>query len=294
MNVYYFLKLKFLQVREIKLIQGKTFPFTGAIEVTAKDLLLVRMKEDSKYWIRVLHRLTGDLINEIPSMCDHDRVRLNKHPRHPDHLLESCATCKEVQALNINTEERVIVYKGSEIIIMCAGPARSLLVVDKDSELSKLDWGQDQSPTAQMINKRTIPSVKQNKQFLRFCYVECHDIFMCTMKDKEEDQDYEILAVKLGSGTIAWRMFGPLDSAVFKPESITCDSDGNAYVNDRGNSRILKINSLTGKILSILLFEDDERRIRSMRWSNTEPNLTLRGGSDQHLLCAQVMDSRTI
>ena len=267
-----------MQVRKIKLIHGKAFSFTGPTEITAKDLLVIRMKEETKYWIQVMHRLTGDLISEIPSMCDHDDVCVNKHPQHPDQLLESCATCKEIQALNVNTEERIIVHEGSEITRMCAGPARSLLVMDKDSKLSKLDWGQDQSSTTQAM--KTIPSVTLNKQFLRFSYVECHDILMYTMKDEEEDQDYEIVAVKLGNGTIVWRMTGPLHCGIIKPDSITCDSDGNAYVSGRATNRILKINSLTGEILSILLFEEEEeeKTIESICWSNTEPNLTLQTG----------------
>ena len=227
-----------------------------------------------------MQRLTGDLISEIPSMCDHDGVCVNKHPQHPDQLLESCATCKEIQALNVNTEERVTVHKGSDITKMGSGPARSLLAVDKDSKLSKLDWGQDQSPIAKVIYRKTIPSVTLNKQFLRLCYVECHDILIYTMKDKEEDQDYEIVAVKLGNGTIVWRMTGQLDSGIIKPDSVTCDTDGNAYVSDRVTNRILKINSLTGEILSILLFEEEEenKTIESICWSNIEPNLTLQTG----------------
>ena len=169
---------------------------------------------------------------------------------------------------------------------MCAGPARSLLVVDKDSELSKLDWGQDQSPTAQVIYRKTIPSVTLNEQFLRFSYVECHDILMYTMKDKEEDQDYEIVAVKFGNGTIVWRMTGPLDCGIIKPGSITCDTEGNACVSDQGTDRILKIDSLTGEILSILLFEEEEeeKMIESICWSNTEPNLTLQTGKQTYFV----------
>ena len=93
------------------------------------------------------------------------------------------------------------------------------------------------------------------------------------MKDLEEDKGYEIVAERLGSESIIWRLFGPVDGHIIKPESITCDSDGNGYISDQGNNRILKINSLTGVILGILLLE--KKDIWSMRWSNREPNLTL-------------------
>ena len=55
---------------------------------------------------------------------------------------------------------------------------------------------------------------------------------------------------------------------------MTCDSDGNAYVSDQATNRIFKINSLTVEVLSILLFEE-KMKIHSMRWSDTDPNLTL-------------------
>ena len=109
---------------------------------------------------------------------------------------------------------------------------------------------------------------------------------MYTMKDKEEDQGYEIKTVRLGSESIVWRLFGSVDGLIIKPESMTSDLEGNAYVDDLRNNRILKINSLTGDVLSILLFDGKENEKTdlykiSIRWSNTEPNLTVR--TEKHI-----------
>ena len=241
--MYHIQILIVFQVKETQLIHGKTFPVIGSIEVTPKDLMLVRNKEGTKYWIRIFHRLTGDLINEIPSMCNHDFVCLNKHPRHPDSLLESCSACEKVQSLNINTEESVIVHRGSQILRMCAGPDRSLLVVEKGPELYKLDWIEGQSPVAQLIYRKSMPPIRRNRKFLRVCYVECHDILLFTVKGRESDQNYEIIAVKLESEvkqSEIWRLFGHLDGYLIKLESITCDTEGNVYVSDRETNRILK------------------------------------------------------
>ena len=98
---------------------------------------------------------------------------------------------------------------------------------------------------------------------------------MYTFKAKLEDHDYEIIAVKLGSETIVWRLLGSVEGHIIKPVAITCDPEGNAYVSDGGSNKILKINSLTAEVLSILLFEQEETKIHSIRWSNTKPNLTL-------------------
>ena len=87
---------------------------------------------------------------------------------------------------------------------------------------------------------------------------------------------YEIFAVKLEDEAILWRVCGSVDGCVIKLNSMTCDSEGNAYVTDRSCNRILKINSLTGEVSNILLVDDEEEEILSIHWSNSEPNLTLR------------------
>ena len=116
-----------------------------------------------------------------------------------------------------------------------------------------------------------IPLEMLNKQFLRLCYVEYCGILIYTV---ERDQQYEIMAIKVDGGNILWRLCGPVDGCVIQPKSITCDEDGNANVTDRATSRIFKIDILTGEILNLLLLEG-EQLIYSIRWSNTEPNITL-------------------
>ena len=187
-----------------------------------------------------------------------------------DYVFESCSTCNEIYAHNINTGESLSVHKGSKIYRMRDGPDGSLLVLKQGAVLYRLAWDKTQGG-AKLVFVQNIAPIP-GKIHLRLCYVECHDILMYTVKDKKEDQDYEIIAVKLGSATIVWRLFGSVDGLIIKPESMTCDGEGNAYVSDLGNN--LKINSLTGEVLSILLFEE-RMVIYSMRWSNREPNLTL-------------------
>ena len=257
----------------MKLICAKTFPVSGpsSMDVTGNDLLLVRMKEENKCWIRVMHRLSGEIVNQIPSMCDHNSVFVRKYPGNQDYIFESCSRCEEVYAHNNYNFESFSVNKGSKITRMCDGPDGSLLVLKQCGGLYRLNWDKTQ---AQLVFVQDIPT-RPGKRMLRLCYVECHDIFMYTHRNEEVDQDYEIIAVKLGTDNIVWRLSGPVDGCIIKLECIVSDSEGNAYVGDRGSSRILQISSLTGEILSILLFEDEKMPIWSMRWSNMEPNLTL-------------------
>ena len=125
-----------------KLVRVKTFPLWGSMDVTENNRLMVRVKGSTKYWIRVIHRLTGSTINDIPSACNHI-TQVNKHPRHPDYVLESCSTCEEIRAYNIKTTGKQTVHRGSKIIRIFDGADGSLIVVDIHGALSKLVWDKD-------------------------------------------------------------------------------------------------------------------------------------------------------
>ena len=212
-------------------------------------------------------------------MCNHNKVRINKFPRHPDHVFECCSICKEIRIYNINATESFLLHKqrmSPKIIRMCDGPAGCLLVSDSGGALLKLDWNEEKLETQMQYIREVPPGIKL---LLRLCDVECTDILICTVKVDKENRDYEILAQKLEDGTVIWSLYGPVNGRTVKPDSITCDTDGNAYVSDQATSRILKINSLTGEVLSILQFEE-ETKIHSMRWSKREPNLTLLQGNE--------------
>ena len=203
-----------LQIKKIKLIRGKTFLVfeSTSIDVTDNDLLLVRMEEEAKYWIRIINRLFGDLTNEFPSMCNHICNHLSKYAQDKDYVFESCSTCQEIYAHNINSGESFSVHKGAKIVRMCDGPAGSLLVLKQGGELHRLDWDKAQH-RAKLVFVQIIPNMS-GKSRLRLCYVECHDICMYTLKDKEEDKGYEVIAVRLGSETIVWRLSGLVDGCV--------------------------------------------------------------------------------
>ena len=234
------------------------------MDVTGNDdLLLVRALEKTKYTIQIINRITEDLINKFPSICDHSYTRVCRHPQNQDYAYESCPMCEYICAYNIISRERFPVHKGSKIVRMCDGPDGSLLVMNTDWELFKLYWDKNQQETQSVFIQGVATIPGKHDLLFRYCYIEFHGIFMYTVKDVKDD--YELIAMKLGSNIILWRLYGPVNGRVIKPESVECDTDGNAYVNDQGNSRILKINSLTGEVLSILLFEEEEMKILSMR-----------------------------
>ena len=243
------------------------------MDITGGDILIVRVQEETKCLIRRMHRQNGDVINEFPSMCNHSSAFVKTYPQNEDYLLESCPECEEIRAYNVNTAERFTVYNGPKAIIICNGPAGSLLVMGRQGGLHTLNWHKDQLHEAEVVYAGKIPSTKLNRRFIRFFYVESLDILITTGW-------HEIIAVKFETGPVLWRLSGPVNGIIMNPKSITCDQEGNVYVSDLATNRILQINILTGEVLSVLLMNGEENEnIISMRWSNTEPNLTVRTGN---------------
>ena len=60
---------------------------------------------------------------------------------------------------------------------------------------------------------------------------------------------------------------------VIQPDAITSDNEGNVYISDGANSKVLKIDSLTGKVLIKLKLEEKKETISALFWSDTEPNV---------------------
>ena len=132
------------------------------MDVTDKDLLLVRTKEEAKYWIQVINRLTEELVNKLPSMCNHDHVRVNKYPQDQDYAFESCSTCEQVYAHNINTGESLSVHKGSKITRMRDGPDGSLLGMNKGAVLYRLAWDKTQDEAQLVFVQNNAPILGKN------------------------------------------------------------------------------------------------------------------------------------
>ena len=124
---------------------------------------------------------------------------------------------------------------------------------------------------------RTDKRVHLDGKVDRMCYSELWDMLVGVYEHKE------ILAVKLEGEAASlklsapiWKLSGVMDGYLIKPDTITSDTKGNIYVTDGENNRILKINSFTGDIVSILLLEEENKTpIDCLFWSNTEPNLTV-------------------
>ena len=203
-------------------------------------------------------------------------------------------------------------YAQSTPLRICHGPNDSILVqelIRQAEELVKqlMDIKHGEKPTTQLVGqdiRQTVEGIMQliegeirqvkkpimqqveedvqklpperriNWELLNtFCYVEAFDILVGGKKNGE------IGGVKFGSESSKWNLTGVVGDLVIKPDAVTTDAEGNIYVSDGTNNRILKLNALNGDIIStILLEEDNKENIRFLLWLETEPNLTTISG----------------
>ena len=243
------------------------------VDVNDKDQILARRKVDDRYYIRVMNRLSK-ASNEFPSECNHffvDVACLIAHPTDPGFVLEGCWMCKVIRNYNIHTGECSIVYKGYTLFTICHGPAGSILTYWPRSGVSIMKWDEEHHKL------HTDKRVHLDGEVDRMCYSELNDMLVGVYEHKEIQAvmlEGEAASLKLSAPI--WKLSGVMDGCLIKPDTITSDTKGNIYVTDGENNRILKINSFTGDIVSILLLEEENKTpIDCLFWSNTEPNLTV-------------------
>ena len=152
---------------------------------------------------------------------------------------------------------------------MCQGPTDSILVLSRKGSkflLSKLKLEKEQ------CKLRSDESEHVENELLQMCCTG--DVLMALYGNKEYVQ-----AVKLGDHSLVWKLSGVVEAHAIQPDALTCDKKGNVYVSEGVNNRILKIDGVTGNVVNFLLLETKNEEIRSLLWSDIEPNLTVVHGN---------------
>ena len=267
----------FLQNKKISFASERTraeVPGLQRADVNKENQILLRVKVNDESLTGVLDRFSSrEILPAIPSACNHHTPCIIAHPSDPRSVLESCLLCGVIRNYGVCAGEscvvytRCVVYKDLRPIEMCRGPVDCILVNEPRSQrVIKLKWEKEQL----FMDCSRVQEYKYVELIEKLCYVEPFNIIVIMSHKKE------VKAVKFGNDNPIWELPGTVGGHVVEPDALTVDAEGNVYVSDGVNNRILKINALNGEIMHVLLLEGESTKpIDFLFWSDTEPNLTL-------------------
>ena len=108
------------------------------------------------------------------------------------------------------------------------------------------------------------------------CYIELFNMLVVKYEGEIKALKLESQAATLKLSDPIWKLPEEVDGLVIEPDVVTSDKKGNVYIGDGASNRILKIDSLTGDVVTTLQLEEQNKEpIRYLFWSDTEPNLTV-------------------
>ena len=181
----------------------------------------------------MIDRLNGAVVSEMTSMCNHVSS-LKKHPMDDDSVLERCSECQVIRIYNTKTKNCNIVHSATEIVRLSDGPNGSIVVLDAEGLLSKLEW----STETQKSLRTHVQSLSFGRKIQKMCFVKCHDIFVAILSYNNK----QIMAWKSGNYySPTWKLTGSVNGVNIDPVSLTSDTEGNVYIDDGANDRILQI-----------------------------------------------------
>ena len=212
--------------------------------------------------------ITPSQTRDIKSNCTHFSFNhsICEHPTDSDSVLETCHECRQIRSIDITTGEGRSIYSDGKVSTTCLGPPGSLLRVDNTGQLLCLKF-KNQSQNLEVVHstKTGITDVRQ------MCYVEQHNavVFVCPSPPG-------VTAVSLTDGEPLWEFTQKtIEGKKIKPTGLCHDVNGQIYVTDRNNKRLLLLNAKEGKVRQVLQLVDGKSDMWAVRWSSTKPQLTV-------------------
>ena len=254
------------------------FNKAGAMDLSLIDLFLLRHSN----CIYMMNRLTGDIICDIACQCVHKVCHIRGNPTDKDSILESCSQCEVIRSYDVNSESCKTICTGFKSARICIGPSGSVLALDRWLKLLQFEWNQVWK-TLRLVNNQKISHnfVDADTRGIlkpeRICYMEQNDILVFTTKKFNGDnlEPFDVRAMKLSEiwseeTAVCWKLSG-----VMKPDKLAFDNDGHIYVSDIETRNIFVIDGSNGNPLKVLLPQEGTGTIHTMRWSKSQPHLTV-------------------
>ncbi len=204
--------------------------------------------------IRMLNR-QGKIVTTINKMCECKHA--NKHISEliaGQYLATSCLGCNTVKVVDTRTHEVVSVYSGGdtgcELYAMCSAGEGSLLIYDwKSKSVIQLKFNEQRKVLEEVRPRIHVPGYT----VYNMCYMPHADLLILSRGGTVVE------AVKMHGGAgqpPVWQLKGEVLGKKITPQGVSCDSEGQVYVTDRTNRRVLLLNGYIGEVIQQLLQDD--------------------------------------
>ena len=230
------------------------------------ELVLIRGKVNEYGCIRGFTRARGTMELDIRTQCQHEYCGLIDHPAGQKSIVETCNICDSVRAYQLETKD-VTVCGHCKALRSCPGPEGTLVILDQKYDIVQLRLN---SETKQFDVVKHVPTVGV-KGVRDICHVSLYDILVITA-------GFYIKALRLSDGALEWEMTHAVEDKDLYPQGVTSDDIGQVYVADGGNARLLLLDGSSGRLLQVLLLEEEKEWISDVAWHPNQPQLIVLHG----------------
>ena len=202
-------------------------------------------------------------------MCDHRPcIRIYQLPLDSKIVLETCCDCNLIRRYNTEDGTNTTVPKQCEAKVICHGPQDTLLVRDNFSNILTLKWNKEKKEVD------CVNSVETKSPYVHWlCYMKKHDTAILLSATENS-----VTAVKLSNGSPLWTVSKSVDGKAIKPNGVTLDTSGHAFIADGDNNRLLVIVSGKGILLQVLPVAHNVRDVHFIKTSK-DSELCLRSAN---------------
>ena len=178
-------------------------------------------------------------------------------------MIEACSSCGVIQRYDIQTSESKITYKKCKPLCICKGPRSSLFVLAQEGDLLQLGRKQNES---EMKLIRRIDT--KEKLINHMCYIENSHLLVLTT-------DKQIQAINPENGLVIWKFTQDVDKKKLNPNGLCFSPNGQIFVADGWNERLIVLNGETGELIQVMLKDEETGWIYDVFWIRHPPQLIL-------------------
>ena len=238
-----------------------------------KRLRVTKEYPGKRKYIRIVERSTGQEVRELMSNCTHESCSVDVTPWNTDYIVEACKECNVIRTYNINYPFLRYAFRGYHTDVMCCAPDGSLFLLDKAGQLLTFTWNTEKE---QFNSKNQTNTCLQNTFVI--CYLKKYNFLISVSCDDQDNKGKRIEALNLHDNCKVWQFEGCLDGKKVAPNTICCDEEGQLFVGDDANIRVLLLDGGKGELLRVFKHDNEISSVWNVCWNDASQQLTVLDG----------------